>query len=66
MIYLISKSKEKSPLTAELVTKFTLSTFFNGQLFEYSYYGYTKQKAVSQFNKLIKDKKRNWFEYLAK
>lgn len=66
MIYLISKSKEKSPLTAELVTKFTLSTFLNGQLFEYSYYGYTKQKAVSQFNKLIKDKKRNWFEYLAK
>jgi hypothetical protein len=66
MIYLISKSKEKSPLTAEIVTKFTLSTYLNGQLFEYSYYGYTKQKAVSQFNKLIKDKKRNWFEYLAK
>jgi hypothetical protein len=66
MIYLISKSKEKSPLTAQIVTKFTLSTFLNGQLFEYSYYGYTKQKAVSQFNKLIKDKKRNWFEYLAK
>ena len=66
MIYLISNSKEKSPLTAQIVTKFTLSTFLNGQLFEYSYYGYTKQKAVSQFNKLIKDKKRNWFEYLAK
>jgi hypothetical protein len=66
MIYLISKSKEKSPLTAQIVTKFTLSTFLNGELFEYSYYGYTKQKAVSQFNKLIKDKKRNWFEYLAK
>jgi hypothetical protein len=66
MIYLISKSKEKSPLTAEIVTKFTLSTFLNGQLFEYSYYGYTKQRAVSQFNKLIKDKKRNWYEYLAK
>jgi hypothetical protein len=66
MIYLISKSKEKSPLTAQIVTKFTLSTFLNGELFEYSYYGYTKQKAVSQFNKLIKDKKRNWYEYLAK
>jgi len=66
MIYLISKSKEKSPLTAEIVTKFTLSTYLNGEIFEYSYYGYTKQKAVSQFNKLIKDKKRNWFEYLAK
>lgn len=66
MIYIISKSKEKSPLTAQIVTKFTLSTFLNGELFEYSYYGYTKQKAVSQFNKLIKDKKRNWFEYLAK
>jgi hypothetical protein len=48
MIYLISKSKEKSPLTAQIVTKFTLSTFLNGELFEYSYYGYTKQKAVSQ------------------
>lgn len=66
MIYLISKSKEKSPLTAELVIKFTLSTYLNGKLFEYSYYGYTKQKAVSQFNKLIKDKKKYWFEYLAK
>ena len=66
MTYLISKSKEKSPITAEIVTKFTLSTYLNGQLFEYSYYGYTKQRAVSQFNKLIKDKKTNWYEYLAK
>jgi hypothetical protein len=66
MNYLICKSKDKSPLTAQIVTKFTLSTYLNGQLFEYSYYGYTKQKAVSQFNKLIKDKNKNWFEYLAK
>jgi hypothetical protein len=66
MNYLISKSKDKSPITAQMVTKFTLSTLLNGQLFEYSYYGYTKQKAVSQFNKLIKEKQKGWFEYLAK
>jgi hypothetical protein len=66
MNYTIAKTKEKSPLTGELVTKFSLSTFLNGQLFQYSFYGYPKQKAVSQFNKLIKDKNKNWFEYLAK
>jgi hypothetical protein len=66
MNYLISKSKDKSPITAQMVTKFTLFTLLNGQLFEYSYYGYTKQKAVSQFNKLIKEKQKGWFEYLAK
>ncbi len=53
-------------MTAQIVTKFTLSTFLNGQMFEYSYYGYTKQKAVSQFNKLIKEKQKVWFDYLAK
>lgn len=53
MDILITKTKGKSPLTSEIVNIYNLSAEVNNKQIKYSYYGYTRCKAVSEFKKLI-------------
>ena len=66
MGYSITKSKGKHPLTAEIVNVYTISAFSYCQYIERSFYGYTKQRALSSFNKIVKESDKKWLEFLAK
>lgn len=52
----IQVEKAKHPLTCRLCNVYTLTANVNNSEVSYSYYGYPKRKALSEFNKLIKSK----------
>lgn len=66
MAQTIIKTKRKHPLTSEIVNVYNISAFSYSQYIERSFYGYTKQRALSAFNKIVKESDKQWIEYLAK
>ena len=54
MIY-VTKTKEKSPLSSQIVNVWHLSTKVNDKVIKHSYYGYARCEAVNEFKKLIKN-----------
>jgi len=53
MDILINKTKDKSPITSQILNVYNCSVNVNGKNIHWSYYGYTKRKALIEFKKLI-------------